>query len=1039
RWLAECLDALATQTRPPDRLVVVDVASTDSSAAIATAHQAVRRAVPDVSVASLDEVAPTAVAIDQGICRLGSAAPGEWVWVLHDDSAAEPTALARLIEAVRRSPSVGVAGPKIVSWEDPHLLVELGVQITRTGRQIASPLRGEPDQGQHDGRTDVLAVTTNGMLVRRGVYAELGGFDPSFVHYGADLDFGWRAQLAGHRVIVVPGAVVRDASARLDGERPGGPRPAEIERRTRLGARQVALARCSPLAAPFLAIWMALSALVSSATLLLAKRPRQAWRELADIAVLIHPVAIQRARWRARRIKRLRRSDLATLFVTPGAAARTTIDHIQDAITPERTRPQRAANALSESGPLAEESESLHVLPASLPHRIITHPGFLAVVATLAATLAAWRVAIRAGALSVSHTGVAGGQLRAVSTGSDGLWHAFRDAWHGSGLGTGADSGPYLAVLSGVTWLAERLPGVAESRSPAGVTIAWLLFLAPVLSAWFAYLAGRVATSSRVARAIAALGWGVGAVVTVGVSHGRVTAVVAHVLLPLVLAGFVLAARRDGTYTGAFATALAAAVLGSVAPPLLALTAIAALVMIVIGPGTRRLRGLVLLVVPAALLGPWLLRFVEDWRLLLSGPGLVSTSPAPPPWQPLLGIPEAGMGAWAWALAPVVVLGLAGYMVRATSRAESVGLAAGALLAITGLAIALTSSRVVLGSAETAVGVSAPAHLWVGLGTDVWFAGILIGLLVGSRAVLRLIHRPYRRWSFVGAITVVVLAVLPVLAITVRWGWTGIGTSLTVGKAMLPAVAVEQATGPLSNRMLLLNPSDTVVDFQLVGEEPGELLRDLDRHTTIDDTTIDDAALVQAVASLVGGRGSTAPGATAVARFAVAFVQVKATADSPLARRLDASDGLSRLGTSAHGILWKVQPIPSAPGAAGDASPPSRVRLVDAKGRWIAAVPTVGPHAAVDSRIPKAKEPRMVVFAESPQWSGDASVTLDGRVLEPESGQEQPSYVIPNKGGHLKVDLAAAQPWWRIGQAALLAFVVFMAVPFGNRRSRRRT
>jgi hypothetical protein len=36
------------------------------------------------------------------------------------------------------------------------------------------------------------------------------------------------------------------------------------------------------------------------------------------------------------------------------------------------------------------------------------------------------------------------------------------------------------------------------------------------------------------------------------------------------------------------------------------------------------------------------------------------------------------------------------------------------------------------------------------------------------------------------------------------------------------------------------------------------------------------------------------------------------------------------------------------------------------------------------------------------------------------------------------VDLAAAQPWWRLGQAVLLAFVVFMAVPFGNRRSRRR-
>src|SRR6476646_3263252 len=121
----------------------------------------------------------------------------------------------------------------------------LGIQITRTGRRLASPARGEADQGQYDNRADVLAVSTSGMLVRRSVWDDLGGFDPAFVEHGADLDFGWRAQLAGHRVIVVPGAVVRDASAGLDGARPGGARPRELERRGRRAARQVTLGRSS--------------------------------------------------------------------------------------------------------------------------------------------------------------------------------------------------------------------------------------------------------------------------------------------------------------------------------------------------------------------------------------------------------------------------------------------------------------------------------------------------------------------------------------------------------------------------------------------------------------------------------------------------------------------------------------------------------------------------------------------------------------------------------------------------------------------------
>ena len=66
-------------------------------------------------------------------------------------------------------------------------------------------------------------------------------------------------------------------------------------------------------------------------------------------------------------------------------------------------------------------------------------------------------------------------------------------------------------------------------------------------------------------------------------------------------------------------------------------------------------------------------------------------------------------------------------------------------------------------------------------------------------------------------------------------------------------------------------------------------------------------------------------------------------------------------------------------------------------------------------------------------------MTFDGRQLEPVAGATQPTYAVPTTAGALQIDLAAAQPWWRLGQAVLLAFVVFMAVPFGNRRSRRRT
>lgn len=1037
-WLAQCLDGLAAQTLPPARLVVVDVASSDTSVAIAQAHAGVRRVIPSVEIVRFDRQVPLGRAIQRGVAALPVAgdASTSWVWVLHDDTVPRAGALARLLEAGLRSKSVGVAGPKIVDWDDPRRLVELGIQITRTGRRLASPARGEADQGQYDSRADVLAVSTSGMLVRRSVWDDLGGFDRAFAEHGADLDFGWRAQLAGHRVIVVPGAVVRDASAGLDGERPGARKPRELERRGRRAARQVTLARCSPFAAPFLALWMALSAVVASLTLLVAKRPRQAWRELTDVTALLHPLAILGARWRGRSTKRLRRDHLATLFVAPVVAARTTFDHIQDAIAPERARARHEASTSStETGPVADDSESLDNLPASLPQRVVTHPGFLAVVAVLVTSVAAWRDALRAGALSPTNAGVAGGELRPVASNAYGLWHAFRDAWHGAGFGTGAESGPHLAVLSALTWLAERLPGVAASRSSAGVTVAWLLFLTPVLATWSAYLAGRVVTSSRVARAVGALAWGTAGVAATALAQGRVTVSVVHILLPFVLAGFCLAARRDGTFTATFATALATAVLGAFAPPLLAVALVAALLLLVVGPGLRRARALVLLVVPVALLGPWVARFVEDPRLLLSGPGLLSTTDDRGAWGVLaLVLGEPGGVGWAvWLGAPLAALGLLGLAVRGRTRGEAVGLAVGGLLGLVGLAAALASAHVVLGSAQTGVGRSAPAHLWAGLGVQLWVAGLLVGLLAGSRPVLAALGGPRRRWRFVAAAAAGALAVVPIVAGAAVWGVDGMGRTLSVGQATLPAVAVEQGSGPLGNRLLLLRPSDEVVDFVLAGQEPGDLLRDLDRAPDADETPV-----VDAVANIVGGRGADSLDSSGLASLGIGFVQVRGTADSPLARRLDSAQGLSRLGTSERGTLWKVQPLRPSAGVA-PATAPSRARLVDVHGGLLQVVPTSGPHAAVDTVLPAGAGARFLVLAEPTQWSRQALVTFDGRQLDPVAGVAQPTYAVPPTAGTLQVDLAAANPWWRLGQAVLLGFVVFMAVPFGNRRSRRRS
>ena len=57
--------------------------------------------------------------------------------------------------------------------------------------------------------TEVLAVPSAGMLVRRELWEKLGGFDPAITLLREDIDFGWRVQLAGYRVAFAPGALIQ--------------------------------------------------------------------------------------------------------------------------------------------------------------------------------------------------------------------------------------------------------------------------------------------------------------------------------------------------------------------------------------------------------------------------------------------------------------------------------------------------------------------------------------------------------------------------------------------------------------------------------------------------------------------------------------------------------------------------------------------------------------------------------------------------------------------------------------------------------------
>jgi GT2 family glycosyltransferase len=155
----------------------------------------------------------------------------------HDDVALAPDALRAMVEEAFRS-NAGIISPKLVRWDDARVLVHVGQSTDKTGVAAELVELGEIDQEQHDAVRDVFSAPGGCTLIRADLFAALGGFDPAIDLLGEDLDLGWRAQVAGARVIVAPAAVVRHQEAL--GER----RPVDDRRRLRARHRLRTMLTC---------------------------------------------------------------------------------------------------------------------------------------------------------------------------------------------------------------------------------------------------------------------------------------------------------------------------------------------------------------------------------------------------------------------------------------------------------------------------------------------------------------------------------------------------------------------------------------------------------------------------------------------------------------------------------------------------------------------------------------------------------------------------------------------------------------------------
>ena len=139
-------------------------------------------------------------------CNIGvTGCRSDLVALINPDAIVDPTAL-RLLCDVAVQPDVGIATGSIRLADRPDALNAAGTVITITGLSWSSHF-GEPASVVPDA-VNVAGASGAGLVVRRSLWEEFGGFNEHFFAYYEDAELSIRMHRRGLKVIYVPEAVI---------------------------------------------------------------------------------------------------------------------------------------------------------------------------------------------------------------------------------------------------------------------------------------------------------------------------------------------------------------------------------------------------------------------------------------------------------------------------------------------------------------------------------------------------------------------------------------------------------------------------------------------------------------------------------------------------------------------------------------------------------------------------------------------------------------------------------------------------------------
>jgi GT2 family glycosyltransferase len=203
-FLQKFLPSVLASTYPNKKIIVADNASTDDSISF------LQQQYPSVQIIQN----PTNEGFAKGYNTALKQIESDYFVLLNSDVEVTAGWIEPVIKLMESDSLIAVCQPKILAYSNKHQFEYAGASggwIDNLGYPFS---RGrifdvvEDDNGQYNDSQQCFWASGAAFFVKTAVYNKLKGLDNYMFAHQEEIDFCWRAQLAGYKIFVEPAAIV---------------------------------------------------------------------------------------------------------------------------------------------------------------------------------------------------------------------------------------------------------------------------------------------------------------------------------------------------------------------------------------------------------------------------------------------------------------------------------------------------------------------------------------------------------------------------------------------------------------------------------------------------------------------------------------------------------------------------------------------------------------------------------------------------------------------------------------------------------------